>query len=179
MRHNRRKESEANSRGTSRVPAARTSYFYLVGIGRLASHSRVVIARLANLEVGSIGLLRGALWDFLPVIKLLCLTKHRRLLSWGAPSRPVERSIVLPLPRTLRAGWRQCRCAASRTALARGALPKVGRDEGMSVPVELRDRCDLRRCRRTMVGVEQHSPLKQDAGHPEQSVGDTAQGTTI
>ena len=34
------------------------------------------------------------------------------------------------------------------------ALSKVGRDEGMSVPVELRDRCDLRRCRRTMVGVE-------------------------
>jgi hypothetical protein len=30
-----------------------------------------------------------------------------------------------------------------------------------------------------MVGVEQHSPLKQDAGNPEQSVGDTAQGTTI
>ena len=92
--------------------------------------------------------------DFLPVIKLLCLTKHRRLLSWGAPSRPVERSTVLPLPRTLRAGLCQGRCAASRTALARGALPKVGRDEGMSVPVELRDRCDLRRCRRTMVGVE-------------------------
>ena len=107
------------------------------------------------------------------------LTVPRRLLSWGAPSRPVERSTVLPLPRTLRAGWRQCRCAASRTALARGALPKVGRDEGMSVPVELRDRCDLRRCRRTMVGVEQHSPLKQDAGNPEQSVSDTAQGTTI
>src|SRR5829696_5680489 len=93
-------------------------------------------------------------WDFLPVIKLLCLTKRRRLLSWGAPSRPVERSTVLPLPRTLRADLCQCRCAASRTALARGALPKVGRDEGMSVPVELRDRCDLRRCRRTMVGVE-------------------------
>src|SRR3954453_11237714 len=30
-----------------------------------------------------------------------------------------------------------------------------------------------------MVRIEQHSPLEQDAGHPEQSVGDTAQGTTI
>src|SRR3982750_3733409 len=99
-------------------------------------------------------LLSGGDGDFLPVIKLLCFAKHRRLLAWGVPSRPVERSTVLPLSRTLRAGLRQCRCAASRTALARGALPKVGRDEGMSVPVELRDRCDLRRCRRTMVGVE-------------------------
>src|SRR3954463_10982674 len=37
----------------------------------------------------------------------------------------------------------------------------------------------LRRCRRAVVGVEQHLPLQQDAGDPEQSVGDTAQGTAV
>jgi hypothetical protein len=38
-----------------------------------------------------------------------------------------ELSTVLALSRTLRAGLRRCRCAASWTALARGALPRGDR----------------------------------------------------
>src|SRR5688572_33051959 len=36
-------------------------------------------------------------WDFLPVIKFQFLARHRSMLAWGAPSRPVECSTVLPL----------------------------------------------------------------------------------
>src|SRR5919199_4574436 len=93
--------------------------------------------------------------------------------------RSIERSTVLAPSRTRRAGLRRCRCAASWTAPARGALPRGGRDEGISVPVELRDGFGLWRCRRAVVGVEQHLPLQQNAGNPEQPVGDTAQGPAV
>ena len=59
------------------------------------------------------------------------------------------------------------------------AVCGFGRDEGMSVPVELRDRSDRRRCRRAVVGVEQQPPLEQGAGSPEQSITDAPQGTAI
>src|SRR3954464_493957 len=61
--------------------------------------------------------------------------------------------------------------AASWTTLARGALHQAGRNKGRVNP---RDLGSLRGCGRTIVGVEQHLPLQQDAGHPEQPVGDTA-----
>src|SRR4051812_16176400 len=70
------------------------------------------------------------------------------------------------------ARWRQAPVpfVASWTTLARGAGPPVrsGQKEGQP-----RDLCSLRGCGRTIVGVEQHLPLQQDAGHPEQPVGDT------
>src|SRR3954449_644546 len=111
----------ANSSGHMSHHGAHGTEWTLVApneLARLASLQLVATRRLPRVQ------------DFLPVIKLLCLTKHRRLLAGGAPSRAVERSTVLPLPRTLRAGLRQGRCAASRTALARGALPKVGGTKG-------------------------------------------------
>src|ERR1043165_546370 len=45
--------------------------------------------------------------------------------------------------------------------------------------VNRRDLCSLRRGGRTIVGIEQHPPSEKDAGHPEQSVTDAAQGTAI
>jgi hypothetical protein len=63
--------------------------------------------------------------------------------GWTEPSRPFKPSAVLAPSRTLRAGAeRRGRCAASWTALARGALPTgrsgrkdvgFGRTEGWSL----------------------------------------------
>src|SRR3954447_17017432 len=66
--------------------------------------------------------------------------------------------------------------AASWTTLARGALHQAGRNKGRVNP---RDLGSLRGCGQTIVGVEQHLPLQQDAGHPEQSITHAPQGTTI
>src|ERR671928_2132526 len=78
--------------------------------------------------------------------------------------RSVERSTVLTPSRTRRAGWRRCRCAASWTAPARGALPRGGRDEGVSVLVELRDGHRRRHGRGVGAGGEQTLSIPQNAG---------------
>ena len=82
---------------------------------------------------------------------------------------------MLALSRTLRAGaLRRGRSAASWTALARGAERQAGRDEGMAAAVEPRDDRGLRRLRCAMLGVEKHLPPQQDAGDPQQPVGNAA-----
>jgi len=87
---------------------------------------------------------------------------------------------VLASSRTLRAGCRRCRFAASWTTLARGALRgQVGqrdvdhsRTKGWAVaktpqPVACHGR------------VEHLSPLEQDASDPEKPVSDAAQRPTV
>src|SRR5690349_15600896 len=66
--------------------------------------------------------------DFLPAVKGLMGGRERgHSAGRTEPSRPLEPSAVLAPSRTLRAGApRRGRCAASWTALARGALP-IGR----------------------------------------------------
>jgi hypothetical protein len=49
----------------------------------------------------------------------------------------------------------------------------------MAAAVEPRDACGLGRCWRAVVGVEQDPALQQDAGEPEQPVGDAAQGPAV
>jgi hypothetical protein len=79
--------------------------------------------------------------DFLAAIKSPIGGRERGCLAgWTEPSRPLKHSTVLAPSRTLRAGApRLGRCAASWTALARGALPKAGRDGRMSASVEPKD----------------------------------------
>jgi len=49
----------------------------------------------------------------------------------------------------------------------------------MLVSIELRDGLGRRRRPRTVAGIKQHLPLQQDAGNPEQPVGDSTQGTAV
>ncbi len=86
--------------------------------------------RLTLRDLAEMFLVRGIVfrWDFLPAIKGLMGSQGQGCLAeWTEPTRPHEHSAVLAPSRTLRAGAeRRGRCAASWTALARGALP-VGR----------------------------------------------------
>jgi hypothetical protein len=82
--------------------------------------------------------------DFLPVVKGLMGGRERGcLVGWTEPSRPLEHSAVLAPSRTLRAGApRRGRCAASWTALARGALP-IGRSGQKDVGFGRTEGCGL------------------------------------
>ncbi len=108
------------------------------------------------------------------------LEKRRQRAGVSAPPDRLEHRTVLAPSRAPRAGTgRRCRCAASRTTLARGARPRAGRDEGMSTPGEPRDDRGLRHHRRAVLGVEQGLALQQDTGDPEQPLGDAAQGAAV
>jgi hypothetical protein len=49
----------------------------------------------------------------------------------------------------------------------------------MAAAIELRDSRGLCCLGQAMIGVEQHLPSQEDAGHPQQPVGDAAQGATV
>ena len=57
--------------------------------------------------------------------------------------------------------------------------PSLGREKGMSGPVEFRDGSWATALSARRGRVEQHLPLQQDAGDPEQPIGEIAQGPAI
>src|SRR4051794_32760639 len=111
----------------------------------------------------------------LTLASAIALTAARKLAAASTTAfSPIPRdSAIRPNVRESfrQSGGRPGPLAASWTTLARGALHQAGRNKGRVNP---RDFGSLRGCGRTIVGVEQHLPLRQDAGHPEQPVGDTA-----
>jgi len=92
---------------------------------------------------------------------------------------PVEHSAVLALSRALRAGaGLQCRNVAFWTSRA-STIPRTGRDGGGVSCSRKGMPGGLQQSRHAVVWVEHRSTPQQDAGDPEQLIGNPAQGAAV